>query len=588
MTAPANRLDREFCAQAFMRAAQYLAKMMATADVLAESRDLIRGVFAPDVVCLCRRCCEVCDLPAAHREVLRPAVDQVFETGFMAMETSGGPSPATCVVLPVDVRGRMEAALLVGYAGEMAIPSHALEALLGVVGLVGATLARQRADAELAVLAQERAARAIAEVTERRSRLLSDVSKGLFASFDYEATLSGVARLLVPQFADWCAIELHEDTRGGDGPARSSPAAKRCARLQALAVEHVDPAKRGLVSRFLATSGPASRAAQVTTTGLSELHADIQEASLVAWAGDSERAQIARELGMASAMIVPMSAPGGVYGALTLVASQPDRRYGSEDLAVAEEVGRRAGTALENARLYRQAQQAIAVRNQFLAVASHELRTPLTALMLVISGIERSLDRAPMTRAAMKAKLASLARQGHRLNQLVGNLLDVSRLQAGRLHVSLQRMDLSAVVRDVADRHEEEAARAGCTLEVELSGPIEGAWDPSRLDQVVSNLLSNAIESGAGKPFSVVAMASGDVARVSVADAGIGIALEDHERIFQRFERAVTDTGFSGMGLGLWISREIVTRLGGSIRVDSQLGEGARFTVELPIRLPPK
>jgi signal transduction histidine kinase len=208
--------------------------------------------------------------------------------------------------------------------------------------------------------------------------------------------------------------------------------------------------------------------------------------------------------------------------------------------------------------------------------------------MLVISGIERSLDRAPMTRAAMKAKLASLSRQGHRLNQLVGNLLDVSRLQAGRLHVSLQRMDLSAVVRDVADRHEEEAARAGCTLEVELSGPIEGAWDPSRLDQVVSNLLSNAIKYGAGKPISVVAMASGDVARVSVADAGIGIALEDHERIFQRFERAVTDTGFSGMGLGLWISREIVTRLGGSIRVDSQLGEGARFTVELPIRLPPK
>ena len=583
MIAPARRLDRDFCAQAFMRAAQYLANVLSSADVLSESRELIRGVFAPDVVCLCRRSCDACELLPAHREVLRPAVDQVFENGIIAMESLAGEPPTACAVLPVRARGRIEAALLIGYAGESALPTHALEALLGVVGLVGATLERQRSDAELAVLAQERAARAVAEVTERRSRLLSEVSKALFASFDYEAALSSVARLLVSQLADGCAVELCAGELDGDRPARAAPKAGGAVRLEVVATAHVEASKRELLSRFLAASGsswPATRAAE---SGASELHAAIPEALLTGWAQGGEPLRLLRELGPASVLAVPMAAPGGVYGAITLVVCGPDRRYGPEDLGVAEEVGRRAGTALENARLYRQAQQAIAVRNQFLAVASHELKTPLTALMLVVAGLERSLDRAPPTVAALRAKVAALTRQAQRLNQLVGNLLDISRLQAGRLHVSLEPMDLCKVVRDVVERHEHEAARAGCTLELTARAPVIGAWDPSRVDQVVSNLLSNAIKYGAGRPVSVVVDASGDRARVSLADRGIGIAPEDHERIFQRFERAVTGTGYAGMGLGLWISREIVSRLGGSIRVESRLGEGARFTVEFPM-----
>ncbi len=584
MTIPLRRLDRDFCAQGFIRAAQYLANMLTSADVLAESRELIRSVFTPDVVCLCRRSCEVCDLPAEDREVIRPAVDQVFETGFMAMETFGGQSQGACAVLPINVRGRTEAALLIGYVGESAVPPHTLEALLSVAGMIGATLARQRADGEVVLLAQERAARAVAEVTERRSRLLSEVSKALFASFDYEATLPRVARLLVPQLADWCAVELCDRELAEDRPPHCVPGANPGMNLRAVAVAHADPSKRELASRLLARSGPNSPPARVAAAGLPELHADLADASLAAWARDAAHFQVARELGTASAMIVPMSAPGGVYGAITLAASQPDRRYGAEDLALAEEIGRRAGTAMENARLYAQAQQAIAVRDQFLAIASHELKTPLTALMLVIAGIERSLDKLPGAATAMRTKIAALSRQGHRLNQLVSNLLDVSRIQAGRLHVSIERVDLCALVREVVDRHEQEATGAGCPLEVVTREPVTGAWDQSRVDQVVSNLLSNAIKYGAGKPVSVVAEASGDTARFSVADRGIGIAPEDQERIFQRFERAVTSTGFAGMGLGLWISREIVTRLGGSIRVESRLGEGSRFTVELPMR----
>jgi len=524
MATAGSRLGRDACAQGFVRAAQYFANMLSGADVLNESCDLIRGIFAPEIVCFCEpsRCSEDCGLSEADRGVLRRAVDQVMETGLMAMESLDGPSPIAFVVLPISVRGRTETALVIGYEGERTLPSHALEAHLGVAGLVGATLARQRADRELLVLAEERAARAIAEVMEGRARLLAEASKALSASFDYEATLAGVARLVVPQLADACAVELRDE--------------------DSLASSHPD-ASRG--------------AARVMASGQPELQA--------------------------SAMVVPIVIRESVLGAITLVVSEPGRRYGPEDLAFAEEIARRAGTAIENARLYRQAQQAIGLRDEFLAIAAHELKTPLTGLTLLVASAERSMAKLPNAPALMRSKIAALSRQVRRLTDLVKNLLDVSRIQAGRFHVSIEQVDLCAVVREVAERHAQEASDAGCSLEIAADGPVVGAWDQSGLDHIVSNLVSNAIKYGKGKPISVVAGSNGDTARLSVADGGIGIAPDDHERIFQRFERAVTHSGFAGMGLGLWIVREIVTRLGGAIHVESRLGQGACFAVELPI-----
>jgi signal transduction histidine kinase len=567
-----HRLERDACARGFIRAAQYLASMAASADVLAESRELVRSIFAPDLVRFCptQQGEDDLDLPAAAREVLRRAVDHVLETGFVAVETLETAPSMACAVLPVSVRGRTEAALLVGYTGERALPTHALDALLGVVGLVGAALARQRAEAELQALAAERTARAIAEVTERRTRLLSEASRALFDSFDYEATLASLARLLVPQLADWCAIELRHDER---------PTASR----QIVGV-HLDPSSPERIGELGARSDPDPPpvAAMVMASGKPELHPDVPEAALGEWVRDPEQVRLARRLGLASAMAVPMALRGGVFGAIVLGASS-GRRFDKEDLALAEEIGRRAGTAIENARLYRQAQQAIGVRDQFLAIASHELKTPLTALMLVIEGVERSLERIPNAPPRMRSKITTLGRQGRRLGELVRNLLDISRIQAGILDVSVEQVDLCAVVREVVLRHEQDAARAGCALEVAAARPVVGAWNQSRVDQVVSNLLSNAIKYGAGRPVSLAAEAHADLARFTISDHGIGIAPEDHARIFERFERAVPAGAVEGMGLGLWITREIVAQLGGTIGVESRLGEGARFTVELPL-----
>ncbi len=580
MSAP-DRLDREFCARGFIRAAQYLANMLASADVLAEGRELVRSIFAPDLVCYCECArrgepkCHDCALSDPALQILRRAVDQAVDTGFMALETIEGRPPMACVVLPVGVRGRTETALVVGYAGERELPAHALEALLGAVGLVGATVARQRADRALVVLAEERAARAVAEVAETRTRLLSEASKALFASFDVEASLAAVARLLVPQLADWCAVEL------GEGPPASAS--------RQVALVHVDPSDAARTGDLGARSDgdPPRVVARAVAAGAPQLHPEIAPTSLAEWTRGAGALEIARMLGLRSGMVVPMRAREGTFGAIAFGAST--RRYETDDLALAEEIGRRAGTAIENARLYRQAQQAIGVRDQFLAIASHELKTPVSALLLVIDGVERSLHRIPNAPERMRHKIEVLSRQARRLSQLVSNLLDVARVQAGQLDVEIADVDLCAIVREVVERHEQEAARAGCALELVAGAPVAGAWDENRVDQVVSNLLSNAIKYGAGKPIRLVAEASGDTARLSVTDRGIGIAPDDHERIFERFERAVAGgSGFEGMGLGLWITREIVKRLGGSIRVESALGQGAHFTVELPMRPDPE
>ena len=166
----------------------------------------------------------------------------------------------------------------------------------------------------------------------------------------------------------------------------------------------------------------------------------------------------------------------------------------------------------------------------------------------------------------------------------MGELLDFSGVAAGKLTLQLEDVDLASVVRQVAERFEEDLARKRCVLELQLAPDVVGRWDRLRLDHVVTNLLSNAIKYAPGKPITMRLAAEAESATLEVADRGAGIAVADHERIFRRFERAVSRENYGGFGLGLWMVREIVTRLGGTVSVFSQLGEGATFRVVLPRR----
>jgi signal transduction histidine kinase len=246
----------------------------------------------------------------------------------------------------------------------------------------------------------------------------------------------------------------------------------------------------------------------------------------------------------------------------------------------------RRAHAREVARLYEQAQQAIRVRDEFLSIASHELRTPLSALVLQLASLQALLgdEVTPEQQLKLRQKLDRAVRATGRLTRLVESLLDVSRLAAGRVQIDLEDCDLAEVTREVIERVADEALRAGCELRVFADRPVTGRWDRLRLEQVLMNLLSNALKYGAGKPVEIRAEGTAKIATLTIRDYGIGISQVDIQRIFARFERAVPRRHYGGLGLGLYITQEIVSQHGGAIRVTSEPGVGSVFTVELPTK----
>jgi signal transduction histidine kinase len=239
--------------------------------------------------------------------------------------------------------------------------------------------------------------------------------------------------------------------------------------------------------------------------------------------------------------------------------------------------------AIDNARLYRDAQEGIRLREEFLSVASHELRTPVAGIMLSIESLASSGGAGGSIDPSSSRKLLDLlVRHGRRLARLIGDLLDVSRLQKP-LSLEREEVDLVRLVREVLARLEPDAVRARCSVSIQAGGPVTGSWDRSRLDQVITNLLSNAVKFGAGKPIEISVGTTADgLARLAIRDHGIGISPEFQPRLFGRFERGVSADHYGGLGLGLYISRRIVEAHGGLVRVESQPGAGATFTVDLP------
>jgi len=237
----------------------------------------------------------------------------------------------------------------------------------------------------------------------------------------------------------------------------------------------------------------------------------------------------------------------------------------------------------ERVRLAR-AQEATKARDEFLAIVSHELRTPITSLglqaELLLKMGERSLGDVLVSNA--QARFRAIHRQTVRLAHLVRALLDITHITAGRLALHPEPLDLAAVVREAMARWQEDLSRAHCALELRIGESIPGRWDRQRIEQIIDNLVANAMKFGAGKPVEVTLEADGASAHLVVSDHGIGITPEDQRRIFERFERAVPAKHYGGFGLGLWTVRNIVEAHGGEISVSSEPGRGSRFEVTLP------
>ncbi|MFP2930274.1 PAS domain S-box protein [Pyxidicoccus sp. 3LG] len=226
-----------------------------------------------------------------------------------------------------------------------------------------------------------------------------------------------------------------------------------------------------------------------------------------------------------------------------------------------------------------QAQEAIRLRDEFLSIASHELKTPLSAIQLQLQSL---LHGSHALEPKLRKKAERAYKGGERLTELVETLLDVSRIATGRFVLSLRTFDLARSVEELVERFREQASAEGCELSLRLDESVTGEWDPLRVEQVVTNLLSNALKYAAGRPVELAVRTEGENAVLTVSDQGPGIPEPDRARIFDRFERAASMSHFGGMGLGLYVARQIVEAHGGSIAVEEVAPHGARFIVTLP------
>ncbi|WP_223639768.1 ATP-binding protein [Corallococcus sp. EGB] len=414
---------------------------------------------------------------------------------------------------------------------------------------------------------------------EEHLRILAGASSFLATSLDYHATVHNVVRLAVPTLADWCLI----DSALEDGS------------FQRMEVEHADTEPASLAEPLRLRMTYVSGLSQLVGT-VPLLHGqpffieNFSDDLLPQLTKDPERIALLRQLRIRSLVVVPLVAGERLLGLLSYVTThRSGRSYTAADLPFLQELANRAALSMENARLYREAREAVHLRDEFLGIASHELKTPLTPLNLKLQALRRELDRTPgpVPRELVERYLDVGSRQLKKLAELVNDLLDVSRIAAGRLSLECAPVDLVELVRDVVAAYEGPAARTGSALQLECEGAVMvGIWDRPRLEQVVVNLVDNAIKYGQGRPIQVRLETRNGKAALTVRDQGIGIAEESLPRLFGRFERAVSDRHYGGLGLGLYITRTLVEAMGGTVHVESRLGQGSIFTVELPLPQP--
>ena len=402
-----------------------------------------------------------------------------------------------------------------------------------------------------------------------RRSFLARASDELLASTDYRDSLARVAQLIVPRLGDWCAVDIVENGV-----------------REQVAVAHVDPSKveyaHELDKRYPPDPTSDSGVYRVVRTGTSELYSEIPRELLENAAVDDDHRRIIRELDLRSAMVVPLRGRERVFGAITFVYAQSDRRYDAADLAFAEDLARRAALIIERRKAHEDAELANRAKDEFLATVSHELRTPLQAILGWATMLKRGA-RDPA--AAIDAVIRNATAQA----RLIDDMLDVSRIISGKLRLQIGRVDIAGVIRAALDALRPAASAKRIEL-VETLGPELGAIDadPDRLQQIVWNLVSNAVKfTSEGGRIEIQATRDANNVHIAVRDSGIGIAPEHLHAIFERFRQvdssATRQQG--GLGLGLAIVRYLAEAHGGHVVASSAgANHGAAFTVTLPLR----
>lgn len=408
------------------------------------------------------------------------------------------------------------------------------------------------------------------EANRNRLKLLAEAGEILSSSLDYEETLRNVARLCVPAIADWCAIDILE----GD-------------QLQRVAVYHRDPEKLAIAEQLRQNTQTQEGTAVERIRNLEARFLPTVPMETLIQNMPEERRRAIQGLGLRSAISVPIHARGQPLGSLTLVWAETERYYDRADLSTAEELARRAGTAIENARLFRAsetAQRQLKLSNQakdeFLAMMSHELRSPVTAIYGGARIAARPDNTLPPDRTA--ELMQTVVSEADRLRRLVENLLLIARIDLGQ-EIEATAVDMNSVL----DRSVSSFTRSRPQRAIEVSSgaePIVALGEETLVEQVVHNLVENADKySPAGEPVAINLRSEGDEVVIAVRDSGPGVPMDELELIFDSFYRShATRDAAPGKGLGLALCKRVVTAMRGSIQATNRPEGGLEVVVRLP------
>ena len=403
-----------------------------------------------------------------------------------------------------------------------------------------------------------------------RAEFISDANDLFVRTLDYEETLRSLARLTVPRLADWCAVDMVE----ADGS------------LRRLAVEHIDPSKVRLAyelqERYPADRNATQGAYHVLRTGDTQFFPVIPQEVILKLARSEEHATLLNQLQLRSYICTPIRVGDDVAGVLTLVNAESERSFTPRDVELAEALALRAGHAIENARLYRQAVEANRAKDDFLATLSHELRTPLTAIL----GWANLLRLSNYDQNTLVSAVETIERSAKTQASIIDDLLDVSRIITGKFSISPVDVDVVPIVRSVVESARPAAEGRRLRIEVKTPESLTIRADPNRLQQMVWNLISNAVKFSHEQGSIEVTVAHlDDEAVFRVTDHGLGIAPDVLGRVFERFWQADSSSNRShgGLGLGLAIVRHLAEMHGGTAEAFSEgEGKGATFAIRLP------
>ncbi len=411
--------------------------------------------------------------------------------------------------------------------------------------------------------------------------LIAKASKKVSSSLEYAEVLKKVPEFIIDGFADVCYIALATDEN----------------KLFAFTVAVKDEMQDFLQAFKSYKSDPESPHGlpRAIREGKSILYCNIEDEDLDLskneWpkigTKNPEYVGVIRKLGLKSYMAIPIMIRGKPLGGLLIASFDDNRHYSSHDLNLMDEIGRICAVAIDNSLLLKDAKRAIQNREDFIAIASHELRTPLTSLQIRIDFLLRHLETVDIPKEA-KEKLGSviigIKPDVQKFTKLIDTLLDVSKFRGHKMALIFEKVNISQIVADEVFSIQNQFVEKDVPLEINIQGDIFGKIDSLRIQQVVANLLMNALKFSNKKTVKIILTSDKKIVKIQIIDHGIGIPADDLERIFKPFERAVSKNHFGGLGLGLYICKQIIEAHDGAISVESKPNQGTVFYLEFPLR----